>query len=98
MARPIRIHFDGALYHVMSRGNNRQAIVRDDLDFKKRIDWYQRTVEIYGWQLHAFAVMNNHDHLFFDTPQGNLSEGMQYLNGGYTGYFNRRHKRVGHLF
>ena len=100
MARPIRVQYEGALYHVMSRGNNRQAIALDDLDFKKRLHWYQRTVETYGWQLHAFVIMTNHDHLFFETPQANLAVGMQYLNGSYTSYFNRRHKRkrAGHLF
>ena len=98
MARPLRIQYAGALYHVMSRGNARQAIVRDDADRRKRIDWLRRTVETYGWRLHAFVLMRNHDHLFVETPEPNLSAGMQLLNGSYTGYFNRRHRRVGHLF
>jgi len=97
MARPLRIEFAGALYHVMSRGNERKAIVRDDADRKKRLDWLRRTVETYGWRLHAFVLMNNHDHLFVETPGANLSAGMQYLNGSYTSYFNCRHRRVGHL-
>jgi putative transposase len=98
MARPLRIQFAGALYHVMSRGNEKQPIVRDDIDRHKRIDWLRRTVEVYGWRLHAFALMTNHEHLFVETPAGNLSAGMQYLGGSYTGYFNWRHKRNGHLF
>jgi REP element-mobilizing transposase RayT len=98
MARPLRIEFPGALYHVMSRGNERRAIVRDDTDRSKRLDWLRRTVETYGWRLHAFVLMNNHDHLFVETPEANLSAGMQYLNGSYTSYFNRRHSRAGHLF
>lgn len=98
MARPLRIEFPGALYHVISRGNERRVIVRDDRDREKRLHWLQRTVEIYGWRLHAFAVMRNHEHLFVETPQANLSAGMQFLNGSYTSYFNRRHRRVGHLF
>ncbi|HUT91486.1 MAG TPA: transposase [Thermoguttaceae bacterium] len=97
MARPLRIEFAGALYHVMSRGNERKAIVRDDADRKKRLDWLRRTVETYGWRLYAFVVMNNHDQLFVETPEANLSAGMQHLNGSYTSYFNRRHRRVGHL-
>ena len=97
MARPLRIEFPGALYHVISRGNERNRIVRDDVDREKRLDWLRRTVESYGGRLHAFVLMNNHDHLFVETPEANLSAGMQYLNGSYTSYFNRRHRRVGHL-
>jgi putative transposase len=98
MARPLRIQFAGALYHVMSRGNEKQPIVRDDIDRAKRVDWLRRTVEIYGWRLHAFALMTNHEHLFVETPEPNLSAGMQYLGGSYTSYFNWRYKRSGHLF
>jgi REP element-mobilizing transposase RayT len=86
------------LYHVVSRGNERQAIVRDDADRRKRLEWLRRTVETYGWRLHAFVLMDNHDHLFVETPEPNLSAGMQHYNGSYTGYFNRRHRRAGHLF
>ena len=98
MARPLRIAYPGALYHVISRGNERQAIVRDDTDRHKRLDWLRRTVETYGWRLHAVVLMTNHDHLFVETPQPNLSAGMQHYNGSYTGYFNHRHRRAGHLF
>jgi len=98
MARPLRIEFSGASYHVMSRGNGRQRIVRGDKDRSRRLDWLRRTVETYGWRLHAFCLMDNHDHLYVETPEPNLSAGMQHLNGSYTSYFNRRHRRVGHLF
>jgi len=98
MARPLRIQFPGALYHVMSRGNERRQIVRDDIDRYKRIDWLRRTVETYRWRLHAFVLMTNHEHLFVETPEANLSAGMQYLGGSYSSYFNWRHKRSGHLF
>jgi len=98
MARPLRIEFPGALYHVMSRGNEQKPIVRDEADREKRLDWLRRTVETYGWRLHAFVLMGNHDHLFVETPEANLSAGMQHLNGSYTSYFNRRHERSGHLF
>lgn len=98
MARPLRIEYAGAHYHVTSRGNERRPVVRDDADRQKRLDWLQRTVETYAWRLHAFVLMDNHDHLFVETPQPNLSAGMQFLNGAYTGYFNRRHRRAGHLF
>lgn len=98
MARPLRIEFEGALYHVTSRGNGRAPIFRDDNDFQRRMDWLFRTVDTYGWLLHAFVLMSNHDHLFVETPQANLSAGMQYLNGSYSGYFNARHRRTGHVF
>ncbi len=82
----------------MCRGNERRAIFRDDDDRQRRLDWLQRTVETYGWRLHAFVLLGNHDHFFLETPEPNLSAGMQLLNGSYTGYFNLRHRRVGHLF
>src|SRR5690606_20375782 len=71
-------------YHVMSRGNGRRRIVRDDADRQRRCDWLARTVEIYGWRVHAFCLMTNHEHLFVETPEPNLSAGMQHLNGSYT--------------
>jgi REP element-mobilizing transposase RayT len=92
------VQFAGALYHVTSRGNEKQVIFKDDRDLRRRMDWMARTVRTYGWRLHAFVLMTNHDHLFVETPAPNLAGGMQYLNGGYTGYFNFRHRRVGHLF
>ena len=98
MARPLRIEMPGGLYHVMSRGNERRAIVHDDADRRRRLDWLRRTVETHRWRLHAFVLMNNHEHLFVETPEPNLSAGMHLLNGSYTGYFNLRHRRVGHLF
>lgn len=98
MARPLRIEFPGAHYHVTSRGIERRPIVRDDHDRLKRLDWLRRTVEMHGWRLHAFVLMDNHEHLFVETPEANLSAGMQLLNGSYTSYFNRRHGRAGHLF
>jgi len=82
----------------MSRGNEKGPIVLDDIDHAKRVDWLRRTVEMYDWRLHAFAIMSNHEHLFVETPDPNLSAGMQYLNGSYTSYFNWRYKRSGHLF
>ncbi len=98
MVRPLRIEFAGAVYHVTSRGNARQDIVRDDVDREKWVDWLRRTVETYNWRLHAWVLMTNHAHLFVETPEANLSAAMQYLGGSYTSYFNRRHRCCGHLF
>lgn len=98
MAKPLRIEYPGALYHVTSRGNERRPIALDDHDRLRRLDWLRRTVEMFGWHLHAFVLMSNHDHLFVETPEPNLARGMQFFNGSYTGGFNRRHRRAGHLF
>jgi len=98
MARPLRIEFPDAIYHVTSRGNARQAIVRDVVDQDKWMELLQRTVERYGWRLFAFALMTNHYHLFLQTPDPNLSEGMQHLNGSMAGYVNARHGSCGHVF
>lgn len=98
MARPLRIEYPGALYHVVSRGNEQRPVVTDDTDRAKRLEWLRRTVQTYGWRLHAFVLMTNHEHLFVETPEPNLSAGMQYLNGSYTSTFNRRRGRSGHLF
>ena len=97
MARPLRVEFDDAVYHVMSRGNERRAIVHDDRDRGKWLTLLAATVERYGWRVFSFAMMANHFHLFVQTPQPNLSAGMHDLNGSYAGYFNARHGRVGHL-
>ena len=98
MARPLRIEFAGALYHVTSRGNEKRTLFEDDNDFARRLTWLARTIDTYGWRIHAFVLMTNHDHLFVETPEPNLAAGTQFLNGSYTGYFNFRHHRVGHLF
>jgi REP element-mobilizing transposase RayT len=97
MARPLRVEFDRAVYHVMSRGNERRTIVHDDRDRDKWLRLLAATVERYGWRVFSFAMMANHFHLFLQTPQPNLSAGMHHLNGSYAGYFNARHARVGHL-
>jgi len=79
----------------MSRGNERRPIVRDDADRQRRFDSLQRTVETCDWRLHAFVLLTNHEHLFLETPEANLSAGMHLLNGSYTGYFNLRQRSSG---
>jgi len=98
MARPLRIEYAGALYHVVSRGDRRESIVEDDADRERRLWWLARTVGQHNWLVHAFVLMTNHEHLFIETPEPNLSAGMKLLNGAYTQYFNKRHRRSGHLF
>lgn len=98
MARPLRIEFPGALYHVTARGNARQAIFRDDADRELLLGVLGDVVSRFRWRCHAHCLMGNHYHLLIETPEGNLSPGMRQLNGIYTQRFNRRHARVGHLF
>jgi REP-associated tyrosine transposase len=98
MARPLRIEYPGALYHLTSRGNGRAAIFLDDSDRQVFLSILGDLVERYNWICHGYCLMGNHYHLLIETPDGNLSEGMRQLNGIYTQKFNRRHARVGHVF
>lgn len=97
MARPLRIEFPGAVYHITSRGNARQKIFLDDKDYAKFLEVLRFVVKRYNWILHAYCLMSNHYHLLLETPEGNLSRGMRQLNGVYTQQFNKRHNRVGHV-
>ncbi len=98
MARSLRIEFPGAYYHITSRGNERKNIYRTNKDREKFLSYLKSAHLKYGAIIHAFCLMNNHYHIFMETPRGNLSQIMLHLNGAYTNYFNIRHKRRGHLF
>jgi REP element-mobilizing transposase RayT len=98
MARPLRIEFSGALYHVTARGNAQQDIYLTEADRQEFLSLLQRACERYHWLCHAYCLMTNHYHLLIETQTPSLSKGMKYLNGTYTQAFNRRHKRVGHVF
>jgi len=98
MARPLRIEYEGAVYHVTSRGNARSDIYLGDEDREMFLDVLMHVVDRFGWICHAYCLMSNHYHLMIETPQANLSRGMRQLNGMYTQRFNREHDRVGHLF
>jgi REP element-mobilizing transposase RayT len=98
MARPLRIEFPGAVYHVTSRGNARADIFADDSDRELFLKTLGQVVRRLNWLCHAYCLMNNHYHLLIETPEGNLSAGMRQLNGVYTQAFNRAHGRDGHLF
>ena len=98
MARPLRIEYPGALYHVTARGNARQRIYSDSKDCQAFLDLLGTLSDRYHWLCHAYCLMTNHYHLLLETPEGNLAEGMRQLNGIYTQAFNRRHHKVGHLF
>lgn len=98
MARPLRIEYPGALYHITSRGDRREDIYLDDEDREAWLEVLATTCERFNWVVHAYCQMSNHYHLLVETVDGNLSRGMRQLNGIYTTRFNRRHKMVGHLF
>jgi len=98
MARPLRLEFPGAVYHLTARGNARQGIFEDDGDRRRFLDLLSREVQQQGWRCYAYCLMDNHYHLLVETPDGNLAGGMRRLNGAYTQAFNHRHRRVGHLF
>ena len=98
MARKLRIEYPGALYHVMSRGDRREAIFKDDKDRERFLETLGQACGKTGWQVHAWCLMPNHFHLVVETPQANLVAGMKWFLGTYTGRFNRRHKLFGHLF
>src|SRR5581483_6583427 len=98
MARPLRIEYPGALYHITTRGNARRAVFKDASDRALFLDTLQRVSERYHWLCHAYCLMDNHYHLVLETLDGNLAQRMRQLNGIYTQAYNRRHRRVGHLF
>lgn len=98
MARRPRVEFPGAFYHVIARGNNRQAVFADDADRARYLRYLGEDAVRAKVRLYAYALMTNHIHLLVETPHAPLSSLMQRLQGRYTQYFNRRHRRVGHLF
>ncbi len=98
MARPLRLEFPHALYHLTSRGDRREDIYLSDTD---RLAWLavlSQVCQRFGWIVHAYCLMSNHYHLLVETPLANLSQGMRQLNGVYTQLFNRRNSKVGHVF
>ncbi len=97
MARPLRIEYENALYHIISRGNEGMTLFIQDQDRHAFMNVLERVVERYNWICHAYCLMGNHYHLVIETPDANLCRGMKYLNGVYSQKFNRRHSRFGHV-
>lgn len=98
MARPLRIEYPGALYHVTARGNARDTIFFDEPDRLTFLEVYAHVVQRFNWRCHAYCLMSNHYHFVLETPDANLSQGMRQLNGVYTQRVNRTHGRTGHVF
>ena len=98
MARPLRIEYAGAVYHVMARGNQGRPIFADDRDRKRWLETLSEACERTGWRVHAYVLMGNHYHLLLETPEANLVAGMKWLQSTYTQRYNGRHRVFGHLF
>ena len=98
MARPLRIEYPGAYYHVTARGNERKAIFRDDSDRKKFLDILSSTIEQFILRLHAYVLMDNHYHLLLRTPNANLSRAMRFFGVRYTQTINAKYSWDGPIF
>ena len=98
MSRPIRVEFEGAVYHVTARGNERRQPFRDDEDRARFLSTLEECVQRFGVRVHCYCLMPNHYHLLLETPRANLSRAVGWLQTTYTIRFNRRHRRSGHLF
>lgn len=98
MARPLRVEYRNAVYHVTARGMERRRIFRDEHDFERMTGILEENAGRHGIKLYGYALMRNHYHLLIETPNANLSAFMHDVQTHYTSYFNNRHGRVGHLF
>jgi len=98
MARPLRITFPGAFYHITSRGNERKTVFKNQRDRIKFLEYLGTATTRYDARVHVYCLMDNHYHLLLETPSGNLPQVMHHINGAYTTYFNVKHHRSGHLF
>lgn len=98
MARPLRIEFPGAVYHVTSRGDRREPIFVNDHDRQGFLDVVAQALSRFNAEILAYCLMGNHYHFVLHTRKANLSLLMRHINGVYTQAFNRRHNKVGHLF
>lgn len=98
MPRPPRIQFPGAIYNLGARGVRRTKIYGDDRHYQRFENILAAVVRQFGWLCHTHCLMPNHYHLLIETPQPNLSRGMQLLNGTYGQWFNREQGSCGHVF
>jgi REP element-mobilizing transposase RayT len=98
MARPLRIEYPDAVYHVTTRGSAREPIFEDSFDREAFLEILIQSKNSYDVRIFAYVLMDNHFHLLLETPKANLGQFMRRFNITYTSYFNRTHKRVGHLY
>ena len=98
MSRPLRIEYEGAVYHVISRGNRGEHIFAEDQDKEYFIETLQNAIEKYKIDLYAYCVMGNHYHLLMTTPYGKLTKAMHYIGSSYGSFLRRRRGWIGHVF
>ena len=98
MARPLRIEYEGAFYHIVQRGLERREIYKDEKDKKRFLTYLSGAQEKYKSIIHSYVLMDNHYHIILETPGANLTKVMHYINASYAAYYNARHKRVGPLY
>ena len=97
MARPLRIEYEGAFYHITARGNERRRIFFAMGDYDKFKEYLLEAQEKFGYKLHCYVLMGNHYHLVIETPHGNMNKVLHYVNGSYANYINKKRNRSGHL-
>jgi len=98
MSRPLRIEYPGAFYHIINRGNAKEKIFLNDRDREKFLEYLKAALDRFSLIVHTYCLMDNHYHLLIETSEANISKAMQWLNGSYAVYFNRKRDRSGHLF
>ena len=98
MARKARVEFEGAVYHVLDRGDRREPIFKDDADRRRFLETLAEVCQRTGWRVHAYVLMSNHYHFLLETPEANLVAGMRWFQTTWTMRFNARHRLSGHLF
>jgi len=98
MSRPLRIEYENAFYHVIARGERRDSIFTCDSDKDKFLIKVGETAEKYQLLVHAYVLMDNHYHMLVETPRGNLSQAMHYLNASYGNWFRYKYQIVGSIF
>ena len=95
MARPLRIQYPGAMYHIISRGNGRMTIFHNEKDRMKFVYFMDRVVHKYNWIIHTYCLMGNHYHILLETPDANMVPGMKQLNQFYSQFYNWKYRRLG---
>lgn len=98
MARPLRIEYPGAFYHVMNRGNSGQDLFKNERDGERFLECLETAVERFSLRIHVYCLMRTHYHLLMETLEANLSRAVQWMNVSFAAYFNRKRHRQGHLF
>jgi REP element-mobilizing transposase RayT/predicted DNA-binding protein YlxM (UPF0122 family) len=98
MARQLRIEYKGAFYHIISRGERRENIFNDNNDKLKFLEKIGEAVDKFNLKIHCYTLMDNHFHLLLETPEGNLSKAMHYLNTSYSNWFKSKHQIIGSIF